>query len=96
MKWKYTLLSVTEEAAITASSEQRILGETTGAAAILTTTQSNERQNVVIDFTKIEPFYGPAQFRRFPRTAPAAAIGLMPYSPPLTRYYYAPKNPLVP
>lgn len=49
---------VTEEAAITASSEQRTYGETTGAAAILTTTQSNERQNVVIDFTKIEFYPG--------------------------------------
>lgn len=49
---------VTEEAAITASSEQRTHGETTGAVAILTTTQSDERQNVVIDFTKIEFYPG--------------------------------------
>ncbi len=49
---------VTEEAAITASSEQRTHGETTGVAAILTATQSNERQNVVIDFTKIEFYPG--------------------------------------
>lgn len=49
---------VTEEAAITASSEQRTHGKTTGAAAILTATQSNERQNVVIDFTKIEFYPG--------------------------------------
>lgn len=72
---------VTEEAAITASSEQRTHGETTGVAAILTATQSNERQNVVIDFTKIE-FY-PGAVPPLPRTAPAAAIGLTSYSPPL-------------
>ena len=49
---------VTEEAAITASSEQQTHGETHGTAAILTTTESNERQNVVIDFTKIEFYPG--------------------------------------
>lgn len=50
--------NVTEEATITASSEQQAHGEATGTAAILTTTESNERQNVVIDFTKIEFFPG--------------------------------------
>lgn len=49
---------VTEEATITASSEQQTHGEATGTAAILTTTESNERQNVVIDFTKIEFYPG--------------------------------------
>lgn len=49
---------VTEEATITASSERQTHGEATGTAAILTTTESNERQNVVIDFTKIEFYPG--------------------------------------
>lgn len=49
---------VIEEASITASSEQQTHGEATGTAAILTTTETNERQNVVIDFTKIEFYPG--------------------------------------
>lgn len=49
---------VTEETTIKASSGQQTHGEATGAAAILTTTETNERQNVVIDFTTIEFYPG--------------------------------------
>ncbi len=49
---------VTEEATLTASTEQRTHGEATGTAAIISATESNERQNVVIDFTTIEFYPG--------------------------------------
>lgn len=49
---------VTEEATLSASSEQQTHAENTGAAAILATTETDERRNVVIDFTTIEFYPG--------------------------------------
>lgn len=49
---------VREEATITAASDKQTHQENTEKVAILTTTESNEKKNVVIDFTTVEFFPG--------------------------------------